>query len=164
MTNEVGLDETIRRWAEIFSRRNIDEFKHLIGATELSPTQVIALYQLHFRKSSSVSEIASKLGVSIAAASQMIDRLVQFGMVNRSENPSDRRAKMLVLSPKGQELVSQNLLMQSSWISGLADQFTVEQQTQIAASLHMLIEAAQNMPADSADSPLDDEEPLAEAG
>ena len=164
MTDQVGLDETIRRWAEVFTRRNIDEFKSLMGIAYLSPTQVIALFQLHFRKRSSVSQIAGHLGVSNAAASQMVERLVQFGLVERSENPDDRRAKLLVLSPKGHEIVSHNLSMQSEWIASLVDQFTVEQQEQIASSLRMLIAAAQNLAGDSPTETAKSEEALPAAG
>ena len=49
--------------------------------------------------------IAEHLGVSNAAASQMVDRLVGMGLLERSEDPDDRRAKALALTEKGKALV-----------------------------------------------------------
>jgi DNA-binding MarR family transcriptional regulator len=164
MSEIVRLDDVLHQWAEVFMRRNMREFRRMIEASDLSPTQMIALFRLHYRKSSSVSEIASHLGVSIAAASQLIERLVQSGLVERSENPADRREKLLVLSPKGREMMAHNISMHREWIAGLVDQLLPSQQDQITSSLRMLIQAAQNTEPDDSGIPAREPERQVQSG
>lgn len=52
-----------------------------------------------------VTDIADFLGVTNAAASRAIDRLVQRDLVDRSISPHDRRAVTLSLTPNGEELL-----------------------------------------------------------
>ena len=40
-----------------------------------------------------------------AAASQLVDKLVQGGLIQCEEDPQDRRAKLLNLNDKGKELM-----------------------------------------------------------
>jgi DNA-binding MarR family transcriptional regulator len=52
-----------------------------------------------------VTDVASFLGVTNAAASRAIDRLVQRGLVDRSISVEDRRAVDLSLTPEGRTLL-----------------------------------------------------------
>ena len=52
-----------------------------------------------------VTDVADFLGVTNAAASRAIDRLVQRDLVDRSISPEDRRAVVLSLTPLGTELL-----------------------------------------------------------
>jgi DNA-binding MarR family transcriptional regulator len=51
-----------------------------------------------------VSAISQHLGLSLPATSQLVQRLVERGLVRRSEG-ADRRQKQVVLAPAGQALV-----------------------------------------------------------
>jgi DNA-binding MarR family transcriptional regulator len=53
-----------------------------------------------------VTDVAEFLGVTNAAASRAIDRLVQRDLVDRSVSPRDRRAVTLSLTPDGEELLN----------------------------------------------------------
>ena len=55
--------------------------------------------------SCSVGEIASAFGVSYAAASKMINRLEDKGLVTRSINEMDRRAADIRITEKGSQMV-----------------------------------------------------------
>jgi DNA-binding MarR family transcriptional regulator len=52
-----------------------------------------------------VMDVAEFLGVTNAAASRSIDRLVQRGLVDRTVTPEDRRAVDLTLTPVAEELL-----------------------------------------------------------
>jgi DNA-binding MarR family transcriptional regulator len=52
-----------------------------------------------------VSAIATYLGLSRPAASQLIDKLVRSRLVRRAEGTTDRRERHVVLSAKGKRLV-----------------------------------------------------------
>jgi DNA-binding MarR family transcriptional regulator len=54
-----------------------------------------------------VTDVADFLGVTNAAASRSIDRLVQRGLIDRTVSPDDRRAVDLTLTDASRELLSQ---------------------------------------------------------
>lgn len=72
---------------------------------DLPTGQLKALVTLGMREGMTVSEVADALHVGKPAASMLIDRLVQQGYVERSEDPSDRRRAIVVPSAAGAELV-----------------------------------------------------------
>ena len=53
-----------------------------------------------------INEIATSLGLSVAAAGRNVDRLVRAGLVERCEDDLDRRIKRISLSRSGLELVA----------------------------------------------------------
>ena len=136
------LTEIIREWSEVFMHRSMREFKRFMDDTSLSFSQINILMRLVHGGSAGVSEIGEKLGVTNAAASQAVDRLVQLGLIERTEDPEDRRAKRLVLTKKGRELIEKGIEARSKWIEGLTDDLIPEQQNMIISALTLLTEAA----------------------
>ena len=53
-----------------------------------------------------VSDLARALAVTPATASALVDRLVERGLVERREDPQDRRQRRCRVSPAGQELLT----------------------------------------------------------
>jgi DNA-binding MarR family transcriptional regulator len=53
-----------------------------------------------------VSALAERLGIAKPTASILIDRLVQVGDADRSEDPEDRRRTLVTLTPAGVALVA----------------------------------------------------------
>jgi DNA-binding MarR family transcriptional regulator len=49
----------------------------------------------------SVGALSETLGLSVPAVSRAVDGLVQRGEVKRTEDPRDRRSKLLTVSPRG---------------------------------------------------------------
>lgn len=135
--------EVVRDWSEVFMHRSGRDFRRFMHETGLSFSQVNLLMRLYHVDKSGVSKIGKRLGVTSAAASQAIDRLVILGLVERTEDPSDRRAKQLVLTPKGRELITHGIEMRCEWVEGLTNAFTKEQQGMIITALTLLTEAAQ---------------------
>jgi DNA-binding MarR family transcriptional regulator len=72
---------------------------------ELSVAQVATLYLLDEHGSRRMSEIAADLARPAPATSRMIDDLVNRKLLRRVEDPSDRRAKLLSLTPQGQAFI-----------------------------------------------------------
>lgn len=56
-----------------------------------------------------IHAIAGALGLSMAAAGRNVDQLVNLSMVERRESTSDRRVKLVSLSPLGRELTAQHI-------------------------------------------------------
>jgi DNA-binding MarR family transcriptional regulator len=67
----------------------------------LSIGQFRLLHMLHKDPERSLSDFADDLGVSVPAASKMVDGLVDKGLVERASDSADRRRLSLALSPQG---------------------------------------------------------------
>ena len=92
-----------------------------------------------------VSDIGSALGITSAAASQMLERLVQHGLIERTEDPNDRRAKKIALTDKGLHMLPEGLRAHQDWLGGLAHTLTSDEQAQATAALRLLIEHAKQL-------------------
>ncbi len=66
--------------------------------------QAKAMAHLFQHGVSTVSEVAAGTGVSLATASELVDRLVDGGQVLRNVNPKDRRQVQLSLTPEAVEM------------------------------------------------------------
>ena len=142
MSSTKELTEVVREWSEVFMRRSGRDFKRFMDETGLSFSQLNVLMRLYHGGNSGVSEIGEQMGVTSAAASQAIDRLVLQGLIERSEDPRDRRAKRLVLTPKGRRLIEKGFEVRSQWIENLMNALTPEQQSLTISALTLLTEAA----------------------
>ena len=138
------LTEVIHEWSEVFMRRSGRDFKRFMDETGLSFSQLNVLMRLYHGGNSGVSEIGEQMGVTSAAASQAIDRLVLAGLIEGTEDPSDRRAKRLALTPKGRTLIEKGNEARSQWVEGLTDALTPEQQSMTISALTLLTEAARS--------------------
>jgi DNA-binding MarR family transcriptional regulator len=136
------LTQVIHEWSEVFMHRSGRDFKRFMDETDLSFSQISVLMRLKHGGNSGVSEIGDQLGVTNAAASQAVDRLVHMGLIERSEDPEDRRAKRLALTPKGNTLIEKGTEIRSKWVEGLTDALTPEQQSMTIYALTLLTEAA----------------------
>lgn len=65
--------------------------------------QMKVLSCLHHNGRLSVTELASALGVTMSTASELIDKLVDDGLLLREMNPQDRRQVLVVLTPAAEE-------------------------------------------------------------
>ncbi len=59
------------------------------------------------RGSAPISKVAEALGIKPNVASGIVQRLVDRGWIERSEDPNDRRVRMLALTDQGQALVDE---------------------------------------------------------
>jgi DNA-binding MarR family transcriptional regulator len=141
------LTEILRDWTEVFMRRSLGEFKRYMDNSGLSWPQVNTLMRLHYGGACGVSEVGSHLGVTSAAASQMVERLVQMGLLERTEDPDDRRAKLLALSRKGRALIDKGIEARRAWTAELTTRLSAEQQATIIIALTYLLQAAREVEA-----------------
>jgi len=88
-------------------RRSAGDTLAMLNETGLTLSQLVSLHCLQFMGTHSISEIATTLRLSPAATSHLVDRLVKAGMVERKEDPEDRRAKMVAITAAGRAFASQ---------------------------------------------------------
>ena len=73
-----------------------------------------------------MSGIASRLGVEMPSATTMIDRLVVKGLVERRQDPGDRRAVVCSVTPAGRDAVEKFWSLRAARIESLADNLSDE--------------------------------------
>jgi DNA-binding MarR family transcriptional regulator len=105
-------------------------------------SQFGALMLVHHQGVCGVTDIGDHLGITSAAASQMLERLVHQGIVVRSEDPHDRRVKQIGLTEKGSRILQESIQARQSWLDDLARLLTATEQGQVIAALNILIERA----------------------
>jgi DNA-binding MarR family transcriptional regulator len=72
---------------------------------DLTMPQLKVLLLLFVEGPSRMSVLSSNMGIAMATATGIVDRLVERGLITREGHPEDRRAVICRLSPEGQELV-----------------------------------------------------------
>lgn len=107
--------------------------------------QFSILMQLHHKGPCGISEISERFDVTAAAASQLVDKLVQAGYLERAEDPADRRAKLLTLSAAGEVLISQGTEERYRWMDDLALVLSVEEREKVSEALTLLTHAVEKM-------------------
>ena len=89
--------------------RDLSRVLHERGApawlqTELTFAQLRALFTLADYGPTPIGGVASRLGIGLPAASSLVDRLVEQGLVQRREDPLDRRRTLAQTTGAGQAL------------------------------------------------------------
>ena len=72
---------------------------------ELTIAQIAALHLIDQARSMRAMALSDSVGLSPSAASRMIDSLVQRGLLERTEDGDDRRAKVLSLTSAGRSFL-----------------------------------------------------------
>ncbi len=139
------LVATVGDWIDVFIRHSMRDFFLHSRQHGLSITQIAALFQIRRKGTSSVSDIGDELQVTNPAASQLLERLVQQGLVARTEDPIDRRLKQIALTKRGESLLREGVQARQKWLEELAKSMQPDEQAQVVAALNILIERAQEL-------------------
>lgn len=137
---------TFLAWIELFMHRSMRGFLLYARERGLSMSQIATLFQLNHHGSLAVSEIGDGLGVSNAAASQLLDRLVQQGLITRAENPQDRREKQLILTEKGRSILLESTRTRQAWLECLVTKMTPDEQVKVTEVMEILINKMNQLP------------------
>lgn len=112
---------------------------HLAHEFELSFSQMKALHYLHDQADLSVKELGEQLGLSLAAMSRAAEELVQRGLVDRTEDPTDRRIKRLRLTEQGRALVLKMREVRMAGFEQFVATLTPKQRTQLAKAIEPIL-------------------------
>ncbi len=145
MTKLVQITQPLREWMDVFMHRSMRGWAQFAKSTGLSMPQLSILMQLHYKGACGLSEISERFDVSAAAASQLADKLVQSGHIERTEDPNDRRAKLLRLSPSGEELVNDGVEERYRWMEDLSTGLSADDRAKVLEALTILTRAAQQL-------------------
>ena len=149
MTKPIQFAQAIRSWMDVFMHRSMRGWGRFAKSTGLSMPQFSVLMQLHYKGASGMSKVSEGFDITPAAASQLVDKLVHSGLIQRVEDPQDRRAKLLSLTDKGQELIQHGIEERYRWVDELAGKLTAAERDQISAALNIMTRVAQELESES---------------
>lgn len=151
MSSPKQFAKVLHIWAGVSMKRSMRDFERYAREAGVSMPQISTMMFLYHKDTCKVSEIGSHLSVTNAAASQMIQRLVEQGLLERSECPDDRRVKQITLSKDGRALLEKGIALRQRWLGSLAAELSADEQEAIIQAFNSLIGAASRLEARKAD-------------
>ncbi len=145
MPESIQITELLRQWIDVFAARSFHDWARYLRTAGLSMPQFGILMHLYHRGQCGMSDISGRMEVSSAAASQLVERLVQSSLLERTEDPQDRRARQIALTEDGRKFIEDSIAERSRWVENLAERLTDEEKALIQKALPVLLEAVQKM-------------------
>jgi len=108
--------------------------------TGISITQFNIMTQIYERGIWNISEIGNYFGITVPAASQLVDKLVQSELVHRVEDQKDRRSRQLRLSSKGAKLADDGIQERYRWLNKLTAMLSADERAKVTEALNILTE------------------------
>jgi DNA-binding MarR family transcriptional regulator len=131
---------------ELYRRVNRTMREHAPDAwmqLNLTILQVKSLFFITNNGSTNFKTLAKALKVTPSNLTGVIDRLVEQGIVSRTENPQDRRMMLLKATEKGESLVSELRERRLSYLTKALTDLTTEELQAIKRGLSLLARAAE---------------------
>lgn len=109
-TDRQALLQELGRLHERFEQWALTAMVEPLIASPLTMQQLKVLVMVAVGQGGATSQsLAKRLKVSMATMSGIVDRLVDHDVVQRTDDPSDRRVRRLVVTPAGSELATRLL-------------------------------------------------------
>jgi DNA-binding MarR family transcriptional regulator len=93
-----------------------------------------------------MGEIADGLGVSMSAASELVDRLVETGMVERATDPADRRKVLVGLTSRAEAFGGRMRAIRRAQLRAALERLAPEERPVFVRSLEALVAALRQDP------------------
>jgi DNA-binding MarR family transcriptional regulator len=91
-----------------------------------------------------MGRLSSELDVPLSTATRIVDGLVQADMVERVDDPSDRRVVRVAMSENGRELFEAGMAYNKQRIANLLNVFTEDELEQLLKLMNKLFDAFMN--------------------
>lgn len=112
------------------------DFFSAIEEAGLTFTQVKCLHLLvDADEPLALNALSERLGLSGPAISRAVDGLVQRGEVKRTEDPRDRRSKLLTLSARGRRTIERFVAIRFAGIKRFVEGLSEEERSSLAAGI-----------------------------
>lgn len=109
---------------------------------EVTMPQFRALVLIDMHESMTVAHLAEALGVVPSTATRMCDRLISKQLLERATDSANRRQVTLTLRPEGRDLIEASTAQRTREINALLKSIPADLQSQLAASLSLLVQVA----------------------
>jgi len=145
MTEHLQFSQSLREWMDTFIHRSMHDSARFVKASGFSMPQFFLLMQVHRRENCGISDLSEHLEITNAATSQLVEKLVQARLLERAEDPNDRRAKQVSLTLVGEEIVKKAIAERSRWVDDLAAAMNEDEQQKVTEAFEILTQASQRL-------------------
>ena len=102
MEDDLALALAVREFVLAAERYRAQLARELLG---VGGTEMIALGIVHVDGQQTPSELARKVGITTASATELLDRLARADLIERRPHPTDRRKVLVGLTPAAEVVV-----------------------------------------------------------
>lgn len=111
------LRTELETWLNLSTQRTMDEFMHFIRKRGLTIPQMNLLMYLYYHGACEITHLAEPLQVGKSAISQIVERMVQQGYLERSAVAGDRRSRLVQLTPAAEQIILEGIVARQSWLN-----------------------------------------------
>lgn len=134
------VEGVLNDFAEKMTGLMIDQYQQQIAELDLTIPQAQALRILR-RGAVTTGRLAEELGISAPAITQLTDRLVRKGLIERRPSEGDRRCVIVALTVRGTSLVDEFRARRRAVFTGAIAHLSGAEQEQVFKALEMVTEA-----------------------
>jgi DNA-binding MarR family transcriptional regulator len=130
------LEQFFMRCLNMAESQGVDRLVEL----ELSISQAKTVFVLaHAGHPMPINAIAEHIRLSVAAAGRNIDKLVRLGLVERREDETDRRVKLVSITKAGLDAADQQFEAKRSSLKALVSRLSPEDATRLHDALQPIL-------------------------
>ena len=125
-------------WLNQSTGRTLQTFLSFVREQGLTLPQMNLLMILHYRGPCEITRLVEPLQVSKSAVSQMVERLVQQGYVQRTASAQDRRARYLTITPLAEQVIRAGIAARERWLDEIPPALSAGEQEIVLQALNIL--------------------------
>ncbi|UPM56128.1 MarR family winged helix-turn-helix transcriptional regulator [Gottfriedia acidiceleris] len=110
----------------------------------LTRSEIIALLMLRQRNESTMSQLASDLGIPVSTVTNISQRLIKRGLIERNQDPNDKRVILVTLTKDGETIAIRVLNVIKSILQRVEDALTPEELQQFIPLILKVANALQS--------------------
>lgn len=122
------------------------------GCGDITPSLVQCLQFIYLHGPSTIRKIASGMSITVPAASQLVERLVQKNLVTREHSTEDRRRARVELTEHGRLAIIEARSARIKWLDDLLVKLPDEKREALVDSLEEFIRIALESSSNSEDA------------
>lgn len=136
--SDPDLNTVLADWSASLIRHSLHDFNRFARKAGLSLAQMNILMHIYYQGPNEVLNFCEMMQISPAGASQMIERMVQEGVVQRLEAAGDRRVRLVSLTDAGRQVVLECIAARKVWLEQIVANIPADQRPQLAQALAQL--------------------------
>ncbi len=138
-----ALSLLVEQLMGLLHRRMAGETLSVMHEAGLTLPQMVALHSLKHAGAQSINSLAEQLNLSTSAVSHLVDRLVDRELVDRAEDPEDRRQKRVGLTPAGTALLERLVRSRNAEIAAVASRLDPQTHRTVVGLLEEVVQHLQ---------------------
>ncbi len=138
-----------RRVYQATLHRSMQPWLHL----DLSMAQLKTLALVAEEPAGTISHVATALGITLPTASHLVDKLVRAGLVERYDDPLNRRRAIVQPSTEGAELVASLRSVNEAFLRACLARMAADDCAALLQGINALVEAARTANAEDGATP-----------